>query len=99
MKTIRSLTTMLGLTLVALFICQPLYALNPQPEVPSKPTRSQTNPKALNPQPEVPSKPKAATGDDATNPKALNPQPEVPSKDKKKKTHKSENKGAPKQPK
>ena len=42
-------------------------ALNPQPEVPSKPKahasleefRGRTDPKALNPQPEVPSKPKA----------------------------------------
>ncbi len=41
-------------------------ALNPQPEVPSKPEahgslagmKGRTNPKALNPQPEVPSKPK-----------------------------------------
>ena len=41
-------------------------ALNPQPEVPSKPKahdsvelKGRTDPKALNPQPEVPSKPKA----------------------------------------
>lgn len=33
------------------------WALNPQPEVPSKPVNA-LNPKALNPQPEVPSKPK-----------------------------------------
>jgi hypothetical protein len=55
------------------------WALNPQPEVPSKPRPdARANPKALNPQPEVPSKPV-----NALSPKALNPQPEVPSKPKK----------------
>lgn len=59
------------------------HALNPQPEVPSKPAPDgRTNPKALNPQPEVPSKP----GTLHQQPRALNPQPEVPSKTKKKKT-------------
>ena len=56
---------------------QDLKALNPQPEVPSKPGTSR--PKQLNPQPEVPSKPI-----NVVNPKELNPQPEVPSKPKKK---------------
>jgi hypothetical protein len=38
------------------FAATPARALNPQPEVPSKPAQTQLNPKALNPQPEVPSK-------------------------------------------
>ena len=69
-----------GIT-AGLAVSQSAQALNPQPEVPSKPAQDgQTKPKALNPQPEVPSK----NGAFRQQPKALNPQPEVPSKSKKK---------------
>ncbi|MCR4345586.1 MAG: hypothetical protein NUV55_00035 [Sulfuricaulis sp.] len=64
-----------------LAVSRSVYALNPQPEVPSKQAQDgQTKPKALNPQPEVPSK----SGNSRQQPRALNPQPEVPSKSKKK---------------
>ena len=77
---VRSLPRLLAVVALGtpgLLTGAPAWALNPQPEVPSK-SRGVTKPKALNPQPEVPSK---SSG--VTRPKALNPQPEVPSKSKK----------------
>ena len=79
----RTMMKLLSGMAAGLAVSRSVYALNPQPEVPSKPAQDgQTKPKALNPQPEVPSRP---AQDGRTNPKALNPQPEVPSKSKKKK--------------
>lgn len=76
--------------LLAIFVAGgSAWALNPQPEVPSKPSPvARSSPKALNPQPEVPSKAR-----EVGQPKALNPQPEVPSKSKKP-SHKKKPPGA-----
>lgn len=83
----RTMMKLLSGMAAGLAVSHSVYALNPQPEVPSKPAQDgQTKPKALNPQPEVPSKDGALR----QQPKALNPQPEVPSKSKKKKKFKKQ---------
>jgi hypothetical protein len=55
MKTCPSVLAA-AVTVALAFAATPARALNPQPEVPSKPAPTRLNPKALNPQPEVPSK-------------------------------------------
>ncbi len=66
--TRRTLLKYLAGSIAGLLASQSALALNPQPEVPSKPRPAErTNPKALNPQPELPSKPKKTQRHRQTN--------------------------------